>query len=91
MITLENLSIILPIITMVLIYLLCATLFNDLKSGHRNIAFLKFFFCLILVIVSFILACTTQNQIGLYLALASIGGECTMFSVVTTTIKKNRK
>lgn len=88
MITLENLSIILSLFTIVVIDVFCMTLFNNLKNGHRNIAFLKFFFCFILVIVSFILAYKTQNQMGLYLAFISIGGEGAMLSVVTTTIKK---
>ena len=88
MITLENLSIILSLFTIVVIDVFCTTLFNNLKNGHRNIAFLKFIFCFILVIVSFILASKTHNQMGLYLAFVSIGGEGAMLSVVTTTIKK---
>ena len=90
-IILENLSIILSLFTIVIIDVFCMTLFNNLKNGHRNIAFLKFFFCFILVIVSYILAYKTQNQMGLYLAFISIGGEGAMLSVVTTTIKKNHK
>ena len=87
-ITLENFSIILSLFTVVVIDVFCMTLFNNLKNGHRNIAFLKFFFCFILSIISFILAYNTQNQLALYLAFISIGEVCAMFFMVTTNIKK---
>ena len=88
MITLENFSIVLPILTIALIDNFCATLFNNLKSGHRDIAFLKFFFCFSLVIISLILAWNTQNKLGLFLANMSLGELCAMFCMVTTNTKK---